>query len=420
MRLRFISLNIMFAGFVLAGNIARAVPCAQVKAQPDAWVKASVNALVQTAHAAYEDDKGIPAYQRALRGIAGTLEQCKLAQDEGFANHYREFVEYIKMLSLELQPDHDLGFVVPDEQYFAETRQYVEIPEYLLAQSFLRLVSRDETLNQAKAYLHQLNAQRAADDQLIFFSYNSQHLGTPDNDNSFERLLIIVPGNPEKSVPEKWVQFGITDRGARVHIRNLSIVSAVPATDGTSQIYFKDYFRTYRPDGSINIKGRWELGYGDDNCAKCHKSGIIPIFPEPGSVSPSEQPALKAANERFLTYGIPRFENYLDNSKFGPGIGSPRWAEHAQRLAARVDGTVASHATTSCVACHQSEGLGALNWPMDSTLISSYVEGGQMPLGYQLTSAEREKLYRKLISDYFDTDDTNPGILKSWLLGKRR
>ena len=74
----------------------------------------------------------------------------------------------------------------------------------------------------------------------------------------------------------------------------------------------------------------------------------------------------------------------------------------------------------TCAACHHSEGLGALNWPMDRVLISSYVKGGQMPGGYKLNLTERSPLYEKLIQDYFLIDDANPGILKSWLLGRWR
>jgi hypothetical protein len=41
-----------------------------------------------------------------------------------------------------------------------------------------------------------------------------------------------------------------------------------------------------------------------------------------------------------------------------------------------------------------------------------------MPLGRQLKPLERRELYAKLINEYFATDRDNPGILKSWLLGK--
>ncbi|MDT5060287.1 MAG: hypothetical protein QOH63_746 [Acidobacteriota bacterium] len=412
-------LSVMAFCLLLAGNAAYASPCAVVKSRPEAWVKASVNALVLAAHAAYESDDAEEAYSRVINRIAATLRQCKLSEDEGFVSRYREFAEYVEVAALDKQPDHELGFIVPDKQYFAETHDYVQIPEFLLAPSFLRFVSRYETLEKAKSFLRQLNSTREPSDQLIFFSYKSRHLGTPDNDNSFRRLLIVVPGNSSKGVPEKWVQFGITDPGQRTHVRNVSVVSAIVGQDGTSNIYFKDFYRTYRRDGSISIKGRWELGEGDDNCALCHKSGILPIFPVAGSVGAGEQPAVEAVNQRFRSYGSPRFEQYLDQRKFGPGLGSAKWQESSHRFGAGFDGTAVAHAMT-CGACHNPERLGSLSWPMDRTIVSSFIKGGQMPLGYNLKEPERVELYRKLIQEYFSITDASPGILKSWLLGKLR
>ena len=400
---------------LVAGRAGLAAPCARVKSQPDSWVTTKVDVLVQAARAAYEADVKQPAYDRVVKGIAETLRQCKVSEDEGFVKRYRQFVEYIKLASVAQLPDHELGFMVPDKQYFEETRQYVQIPEFLLTQTFLRSVSRDETLNRAKLLLQELNSKRDPAEQLIFFSYRSQHLGTPDNDDSYERLLIVVPGNAERGVPEKWVQFGITDRGARIHIRNLSVVSAMPGPDGSSNFYFKDYYRTYARDGSININGRWDLGYGDDNCVSCHKSGILPIFPSPGSVRANEQPALAAVNQRFLTYGIPRFQNYLDAGKFGPGLTSASPESRKRRFGPGFGASVVGRAMT-CSACHHQERLGSLNWPMDSTIIKSFVKGGQMPMGHKLKISERNELYRKLIQEYFAIDDANPGILKAWLL----
>jgi len=53
---------------------------------------------------------------------------------------------------------------------------------------------------------------------------------------------------------------------------------------------------------------------------------------------------------------------------------------------------------------------------MDSTIIKSFVKGGQMPLGHKLQISERNELYRKLVQEYFAIHDANHGILKSWLL----
>jgi hypothetical protein len=406
-----------FIGFclLLLTSNASASSCAGLKSQPGAWVAANVDALTRAARAAYESDKALPAYERLLDGIATKLQRCKLSQDKDFSNRYRAFVEYVETASLDRQPDHELGFNVTDQQYLAETGQYVKIPEFLMDQSFLRSVSRYETLPQAKSFLRRLNSERQASEQLIFFSYKSRHLGTPDNRKCYGRLLIVVPGNPRTGVPERWVQFGVPDPRARTRVRNVSVVAAMLGSNGTFNSYFKDFYRTYHIDGSISIDGRWELGEGNDNCASCHKSGILPIFPVAGSVNRDEQQSLVAVNQRFLTYGSPRFDKYLDATKFGPGLGSAAWNDRKQRFGAVFEGTSPAR-SMSCAGCHQPVGLGALNWPMDRIVISSFVKGGQMPWGYKLNVIDRRKLYGKLIQQYFGTDKDDPGILKSWLL----
>lgn len=412
-------LSAIASWLLLLGSAAYAAPCALVKSKPDAWVAAEVDALVRAARAAYMKDEALENYQRVLGQMAGTIRRCGLSEDEGFAGRHREFLGYVEALALELRPDHELGFNVPDRQYFDETRQYVQIPDFLTGQEFLRSVRRYGTLERAKSYLRRLNSSRGPSERLLFFSYKSRHLGTPDNDDSFVRFLVVVPGDAEKGVPEKWVQFGVTGPGARTRTRNVSVVSVLAGPGGTSTVYFKDFYRTYRRDGSISVRGRWELGYGDDNCVQCHKSGVLPVFPVAGSVAEGERPTLQAVNERFLTYGPPRFDKYLDATRFGPGLGSASAGDREGRFGAGFGGSVAARAMT-CAACHRHEGLGSFNWPMNQTVINSFVEGGQMPLGSDLPEAERRELYEKLIEEYFATDDARPGILKSWLLGRLR
>lgn len=411
-------LAITICFILLVGTTVQALPCAQVNTGPDAWVTGRVDALILAARHAFDDEKAVPAYERVVNDIATTIRMCKLDHDVVFVSRYPQFVEYIATLSLGNRPDHELGFELPDRQYFAETSQYVQVPDFLLDQGFLHSVSRYETLSRAKAFLRELNLTRKPADQLVFFSYESRHLGTPDNDDSFRRLLIVVPGNVEQGVPDKWVQFGVSDPRARVRVRNVSVVSAVPGPEGTSSVYFKDFFRTYRRDGLITLKGRWELGFGDDKCVQCHKSGILPIFPENASVNAEERAALVAVNERFLTYGSPRFGKYLDERKYGPGLSSASDEDRKQRFGAGFAKTVAGSAMT-CSGCHQYNRLGALNWPMDQTLISSFIKGGQMPYGHKLQPAERTEIYDKLIQEYFAISAANPGILKSWILGTR-
>ncbi len=395
----------------------RAAPCKRITSAPDRWAASSVDELVRASHTAYDDDDAADTYKDVLGALFRTVRRCGLDEDANFSERYRRFLDYVNEASLAVRRGHDLGFNVPDTQYFSETIKYVGIPEYLLTPKFLRDVSRFETLPRAKKYLQDLNASRPAESQLIFFSYTSRHLGTPDNDDSYRRLLIVVPGDVSAGEPDKWVQFGVTDPGVKNRTRNVSIVSALPAGDGTYNAYFKDNFRIYRRDGSIGIKGRLELGEGDDNCASCHKTGVLPIFPEAGSVGPGEEPLVDVVNERFRSYGSPRFGGYLDPTKLGPGLSFASDADRRSRFGEHFTDTPVADAM-ECSRCHTPEKLGYLNWPMDRIIIDSFINGGEMPRGRDLDSKQRRQLYDKLIDEYFAVSHDRPGILKSWLLGR--
>jgi hypothetical protein len=134
-------------------------------------------------------------------------------------------------------------------------------------------------------------------------------------------------------------------------------------------------------------------------------------------VNPNEQLALLMVNERFRSYGSPRFGGYLDERKLGPGLSVASLENRTQRFGPGFDVSPASSAMV-CSSCHNPERLGSLNWPMDKTIIRSYVTGGQMPMGHQLTISDRRDLYAKLVQEYFAIEKDNPGILKAWLLSK--
>ena len=369
---------------------------------------------MRSAYAAYRSESAQTRHQRVVDGLGNTIQRCRLAGDAGLSPRYPEFFEYVKLLSIAGRDDHELGFEIPDKDYFAETSQYTTIPDFLLTPAFLRLVSRFESLPQAKSFLRDLNKGRTPGEELLFFSYASRHLGTPDNPDSYRRLLIVVPGDSTRGVPEKWVQFGIADPRKPRTVRNVSVVAVTRGANDETNVYFKDYFRTYRRNGSISIKGRWELGEGDDPCVTCHKSGVLPVFPVAGTVTSDEQEILEAINARFRGYGAASFGRYIDRKKFGPGLGTPA------NLESRTAPLTTRFKTQSCTVCHNTNGLGAFNWPMDSTIIKSFVTGGQMPLNANLSRVARTQLYKQLVNEYFAVDETRPGILQAWLLGKMR
>ena len=239
----------------LLGNVVVATS----ESQPDACVLEQTDRLVSAARAAYERTDGVSTYKKLLAEIAKTIEQRRRSGDEEFLSRHRQFVDYIETASLALKPDHKLGFNVTDKQYFAETQQYVQIPDFLLNQKFLWWVSRYETLDNAKAFLASLNATRGQSDQLIFFSYRSRHLGTPENNRSYRRLLIVVPGDADQGIPEKWVQFGVTDPGKKVLVRNVSVVSALLNSDGT-------FIREWGKHGSRNGEFQYPTGIAAGVC----------------------------------------------------------------------------------------------------------------------------------------------------------
>jgi hypothetical protein len=399
----------------LATATAQAAPCPRTPQQSTAWINRAVEDLVRSAYAAYRSESAQTRHQRVVDGLADTIQRCRLAGDAELSPRYTEFFDYVKLLSIGGKDDHELGFEVIDKDYFAETSQYTTIPDFLLTPAFLRLVSSFQNLPQAKSFLRDLNKGRTPGEQLLFFSYASRHLGTPDNPDSYRRLLIVVPGDSARGVPEKWVQFGIADPRKPRTVRNVSVVAVTHGANDETNVYFKDYYRTYRRNGSISIKGRWELGEGDDPCVTCHKSGVLPIFPVAGTVAGDEKEILETVNARFRGYGAASFGRYIDRTKFGPGLGtSPANPD------ARTTSLTTRFKTQSCTVCHNGNGLGALNWPMDSTLIKSFVTGGKMPLNANLTRLARGQLYQQLINEYFAVDETRPGILQAWLLGKMR
>src|SRR5262245_48188631 len=143
---------------VLVGEAPHALLSARSRFDPDVWTRTKVDALVRAARKAYQDEDAEAAYHRVLTSIVRTIQRRKLLDDQTFSGRYREFVEYVQAASLDQLPGHELGFAVPDKQYFEETRQYVQIPGFLMSQNFLRLVSRYETLERAKVFLRELNS----------------------------------------------------------------------------------------------------------------------------------------------------------------------------------------------------------------------------------------------------------------------
>jgi hypothetical protein len=230
----------------------------------------------------------------------------------------RNLSTYVNAISLRTTKRYLSGYRISDVSYHHKADLMTEVPAELQAPALLDNVTQFGGLARAKDYLMRLNGSKAEDQRLIFFSYKSQHLGTPDNDKAFGRLLVVVPGNPEK-----WVQYGVPEF-PRQAVKNVSVVAVDKRADGTRNVYFKDRALIRNPDGRLVPKGRFELGVGADACMDCHKGGVNPIFPAPGSVSAEELPLVDQVNQRFYGYLPPGFDGDYDPGWFGPGLGTSR------------------------------------------------------------------------------------------------
>ncbi len=122
--------------------------------------------------------------QDDLRACAAAAPRCLARTSRFFAAAAPRFA-----------PGHDLGFAADDLTYYAATTAATAIPAALADPELLRAVSDPARLGEARAYLDRF--------PFMTLQFRSRHLGTPDQSSARGRLLIVVPGEPER-----WVQFG--------------------------------------------------------------------------------------------------------------------------------------------------------------------------------------------------------------------
>jgi hypothetical protein len=419
----------MFISLMLISAFAQATTCPQSK---DAWTKFRDEAAVQIIQNTSDSDGGASA-NRTTRAVLKVFDDCYAASTPLFAADPALGASLANLKKFTNERRHEglpgwlMGFNAPDAQYFQETSHFTEIPADLKTPALLKLLSDPSTIDKALKALEDLNATYDATKKLIFFQYTSQHLTTPDESAVFGRILIYVPADAEGI--EKWVQFGVPEKG-KPHTRNVSVVAIKKDAAGNTDIYFKDHFRMY-DQSEIYIKSRFEVTGQGDSCIACHKSGVLPVFPKPGSLSPFDQPKLNQVNAIFKDYGPPKFGGYVDSSSLGPALGATDPETTSKRTedfltqctkGLKFENAAESHQkiahSMNCASCHNSsDGFGSINYPLNTTVINSYVRGGLMPPRNTLNAVEREGLLSCLKSEYRGTDSSKPALLLNWLKG---
>ena len=327
-----------------------------------------------------------------------------------------------------------MGFNVPDAQYFLETSTFTAVPKDLQTTEILSALSDPKRIDEALKMLENLNKAYASGQltgqQMTYFRYTSQHLTTPDASRVFERVLVVIPGLPDSSGNkiDRWVQFGVPEAG-KGHTQNVSVVAIVTHPDKTTDIYFKDHFRMFDRN-AIYLKARFDVNGTGDSCVACHKSGVLPISPKPGSLAAIDQAKLDSVNRLFRAYGPPSFGGYLNPADEGPGLGATDDVTAALRTPAflascttglKFDNEADSHSkiasNMSCAECHNSKKFGNLNYPLNTTEIDSYVRAGLMPPRSKLNVNEKEGLLRCLKAEYLGPRSSQSALLLNWLKG---
>lgn len=369
--------------------------------------------------------------KNALEEIRLNINKCK--EINKVPSYLTNLNKTVKSLSHIGSKKHQFGFNVEDLKYIKDTQKLTSIPRILKNQKFLNALSPPLNLDQAKHYLEITNKKLSQKDRLIYFSYISRHLGTPDNEDAFGRLLIIVPGEIEK-----WVQFGIHRNN--LEVKNVSVISVNKETHDT---YYSDNYRIRNEKNLITFKHRYfynlEKKYDTqiDRCVTCHTTGVIPIIPEKNSVSKKEIPQLIKANNRFLSYMPPKFGGYISELRSGPVLGKIKETNQRMTLLRRCAPKVSLDikkkiaSSMNCATCHNNKALGSFYFPFKKIMLHEAIINGNMPPAKSylsrdtvqdtssLSKFERKTIYECLIEEYFGNvrnKSTIDSELYKWLI----
>jgi hypothetical protein len=354
------------------------------------------------------------------------------AREPGLDSCFKDLLEMLKATSHFRGPGSNpprlLGMNVPDAKYYRKTSVFTAIPDDIRDnQAFLKAVSKLETMGEAYRELDKLNeARKKKKEPLIEYSRFVGNV-TAKTSESKERLLLYIPGNPEK-----WISIALASQNGT---RTPQISAIGVHTNGRKEknIYFKDHWRLYKDaENRVEFEDVQE-GKFSDACWKCHKSGLLTL-PVSADLTAAEKEKVRHFNEVMLSQGVLNSGGYYDARKLGVGIGGDDQKEknlkklreeifpfcvantvsfgatgEYKKLLAEVDRTKVTEAM-NCSQCHDGETRGLLTPPYGDIVFRSIREG-KMPPGANLSDDERRVLKECLELEQF-------GVLSNLELAK--
>jgi len=204
--------------------------------------------------------RSAPAYDRvsrryrqhdpAMQAYAGTMVPQPLSG----------IFEYIAALSPRTTTDHELGFVVPTNNTSQRLTNTCN-SEFLLDQgsSEWSVATRPSI---GKVFPPALNLEKRAFRSTHLFQLHVPASGNAGQRRQLPAPLIVVPGNAEKEYRKSGFNSASPIRCAYAYSQRLSRV-ALSRSGSTSNIYFKDFFRTIaltvRSASTAVGTGQWRL-----------------------------------------------------------------------------------------------------------------------------------------------------------------
>jgi hypothetical protein len=430
--------------------------CPGSNAEWETWRDAAIKALLQKS----PTDQTLVSLKNTISKSAEFdvfINTCRKSAEFKQADRAEEIIGNLGRFSHALSPmnktDHQFGFTITDDEFIAQSEKQMALPDLLKSQEFLKAVSREDGLKEAKELIENHNSTLPEDRKWKVALYKSQFLPTPDCFNTFGRFFVYVPDHDGFA---KWIQYGIRTPdyvappvSAACPVvpdksNNFSVVSIAPASGGKSITFSLDYWRTYEQDGTITVKTRYESVQNTENCFLCHKTAPLGIHPEveyeldaSGRLTEraAGSPSIFDELNTFIgdPYGQVSFGAWMNPQDFGPSLGPlniQRDAAYVRACARNVNLNDTSLKKVAramrCSGCHEEGNLGPLNFPQPlrsdaqsaQKQVRGYILNGLMPPENTLTSEERSALYNCVVTEYYNAS-SETGILVDWLKSKQ-
>ncbi len=335
------------------------------------------------------------------------------------------------------RPGFSMGFSVSDKAYYAAfpDQSLLDLPDELKDKEFLAKLDDDNDSVRQGAHdrIKALNAGRPVAQQMVSFTFFSNHLSTIDDSRSAARFFVYYPGE----VFDRFYQFGFREQTVSPVSNSISLVAiqkkdvSSGATLVTPKAYYADLWRI-RSDSGIKIGTRLDQTKKLENCYLCHKSALISIVPEKERFDPAIfGGALLEVNKKMASYSNAKIA-LLDTSAFGPALGHGNIGGRTKEfIAACSGGTITTDDSAkkvseamNCNSCHDSKSRGQLDFPITlemeytgSLIKRNIMQYKTMPPGAVLTDAEREALVKCTELEYMGTA-TEAGEFDKWLLNE--